>query len=47
MATRAAAHDPQVDKLRFVTNTAQLVQYLHAELDWPVEVDDVEDAFFD
>ena len=47
MATRAAAHDPQVEKLRLITDTAQLVQYLHTELDWPVEVDDVDDAFFD
>ena len=47
MATRAPAQDPQVEKLRLITNTAQLVHYLHAELDWPVEVDDVDDAFFD
>lgn len=47
MASRAAAQDPQVERLRLVTNTEQLVRYLHAELGWPVEVDDVDEAFFD
>jgi hypothetical protein len=47
MATRAAAQDPQVEKLRTITNTTQLVRYLHTELDWPVDVEDVDDAFFD
>lgn len=50
MATRAVAQDPQVEKLRTITNTTQLVRYLHTELDWPVDVEDVEDvdkAFFD
>lgn len=47
MATRAVAQDPQVEKLRTITNTTQLVRYLHTELDWPVDVEDVDDAFFD
>lgn len=47
MATRAAARDPQVEKLRSITDTAELIAYLNAELGWPVEVEDVEDAFFD
>lgn len=47
MATRAVAQDPQVEKLRTITDTTQLVRYLHTELDWPVDVEDVDDAFFD
>ncbi len=47
MATRAAAQDPQVEKLRTITNTTQLVRYLHTELDWPVDVEDVDEAFFE
>lgn len=47
MPARAAAQDPQVEKLRAITNTTQLVRYLHTELDWPVDVEDVDDAFFD
>ncbi len=47
MATRTVAQDPQVEKLRTITNTTQLVRYLHTELDWPVDVEDVDDAFFD
>lgn len=46
MAIRAPAQDPQVEKLRLITDTAQLVRYLHTELGWPVEVEDVDDAFF-
>ena len=47
MVTRSAASDPQVEKLRSITNINQLVGYLHDELGWPVDVEDVEDAFFD
>ena len=42
MVTRSAASDPQVEKLRSITNINQLVGYLHDELGWPVDVEDVE-----
>ncbi|MFM7330795.1 MAG: N-6 DNA methylase, partial [Brachymonas sp.] len=42
-----AASPPAVDKLRTITSIAQLVAYLHDELDWPVDVTDWEEAVFD
>jgi len=49
MATRpgAAQLDPIADKLRQVHTVAQLMQYLHEELGWPVDVDDWEVNLFD
>jgi len=48
MATRPnIALDPLADKLRQVHTIPALVQYLHDELDWPVNVDDWEDNLFD
>lgn len=48
MATRPnTALDPLADKLRQVHTIPALVQYLHDELDWPVNVDDWEDNLFD
>ena len=48
MATRPnTALDPLADKLRQVHTIAQLMQYLHEELGWPVDVDDWEVNLFD
>jgi hypothetical protein len=48
MATRPnTVLDPLADKLRQVHNIPALVQYLHDELDWPVNVEDWEDNLFD
>ena len=42
-----AALAPQAEKLRHLHSIPALVQYLHDELDWPVNVDDWEDNLFD
>lgn len=48
MATRPnAALNPLADKLRQVHTIPELVQYLHDELGWPVNVEDWEDNLFD
>ncbi|MCO5102421.1 MAG: hypothetical protein M9919_00300 [Burkholderiaceae bacterium] len=48
MATQPnPALDPLADKLRQVHTIPALVQYLHDELGWPVNVDDWEDNLFD
>jgi hypothetical protein len=48
MATRPnPALDPLADKLRQVHTIPALVQYLHDELGWPVNVEDWEDNLFD
>ncbi len=39
--------DPLAEKLRTVHTIPELVQYLHDELNWPVNVDDWEDNLFD
>jgi hypothetical protein len=39
--------DPQAEKLRHIHSIPALVAYLHEELDWPVHVDDWEDAVYD
>lgn len=44
---RAVTLDPVVNKLRQVHTIPALVQYLHDELGWPVNVDDWEDNLFD
>ena len=44
MATRAAAQDPQVEKFA-LSPTPRSWCYLHTELDWPVDVEDVDEAF--
>jgi hypothetical protein len=41
------ALDPLADKLRQVNTIAHLMQYLHEELGWPVDVDDWEVNLFD
>ena len=48
MATRTnPTLDPVTDKLRQVHTIPALVQYLHDELGWPVNVEDWEDNLFD
>jgi hypothetical protein len=48
MATRPnAVLNPLADKLRQVHTIPELVQYLHDELGWPVNVEDWEDNLFD
>ena len=48
MATRPnTALDPLADKLRQIHTIAQLMQYLHEELGWPIDVDDWEVNLFD
>jgi hypothetical protein len=48
MTTRPnTALDPLADKLRHVHTIPALVQYLHDELGWPVNVEDWEDNLFD
>jgi predicted helicase len=48
MATQPnTALDPLADKLRQVHTIPDLVQYLHDELGWPVNVEDWEDNLFD
>ena len=49
MVTRLinTALEPLADKLRQISTIAQLMQYLHEELGWPVDVDDWEVNLFD
>ena len=49
MATRERINpqDPLVAQLRRVASIDQLVHYLHDELDWPVDLDNIDDVFFD
>lgn len=49
MVTRPpnTALEPLADKLRQVRTIAELMQYLHEELGWPVDVDDWEVNLFD
>lgn len=48
MATRpSTAPEPQAEKLRQIHTIPALVQYLHDELGWPVNVEDWEDNLFD
>ncbi len=47
MATRVAPQDPLIDRLRGATTITALVRYLHDELNWPVDLDAIDDAFYD
>jgi hypothetical protein len=49
MATRQriSTQDPLVAQLRNTQSVEQLVHYLHDELDWPVDLDNLDDVFFD
>lgn len=49
MATRkrVSTQDPLVAQLRTTQSVDQLVQYLHDELGWPVDLENIEDIFFD
>ena len=49
MATRQriSTQDPLVAQLRNTQSIEQLVRYLHDELDWPVDLENLDDVFFD
>lgn len=47
MATRVAPQDPLIERLRSATSVTALVRYLHDELNWPVDLDAIDDAFYD
>ncbi len=49
MATRQriSTQDPLVVQLRNTQSVEQLVRYLHDELDWPVDLENLDDVFFD
>jgi len=47
MATRVAPQDPLIERLRNATSVNALVRYLHDELNWPVDLDAIDDAFYD
>jgi hypothetical protein len=47
MATRVAPQDPLIERLRSATSITSLVRYLHDELNWPVDLDAIDDAFYD
>jgi hypothetical protein len=47
MATRVAPQDPLIERLRGATTITALVRYLHDELNWPVDLDAIDDAFYD
>ncbi len=49
MATRQriSTQDPLVAQLRNTQSIEQLVHYLHDELDWPVDLENLDDVFFD
>ena len=49
MATRQriSTQDPLVAQLRNTQTIEQLVRYLHDELDWPVDLENLDDVFFD
>lgn len=44
---RVSTQDPLVAQLRTTQTVEQLVQYLHDELGWPVDLENIEDIFFD
>jgi Type ISP C-terminal specificity domain len=49
MATRQriSTQDPLVAQLRNTQSIEQLVHYLHDELDWPVDLENLDDVFFE
>lgn len=47
MPSRVAPQDPLIDRLRRATNIGALVRFLHYELNWPVDLDAIDDAFYD
>lgn len=47
MPTRVAPQDPLIERLRSATSVNALVRYLHDELNWPVDLDAIDDAFYD
>ena len=47
MATRVAPQDPLIERLRSATSITALVRYLHDELNWPVDLEAIDDAFYD
>ncbi|MBG9389005.1 type ISP restriction/modification enzyme [Caenimonas aquaedulcis] len=47
MATRVAPQDPLIERLRSATSITSLVRYLHDELNWPVDLEAIDDAFYD
>lgn len=47
MPSRVAPQDPLIDRLRRATSISALVRFLHDELNWPVDLDAIDDAFYD
>ena len=47
MPSRVAPQDPLIDRLRRATSISALVRFLHDELNWPVDLDFIDDAFYD
>ena len=47
MPSRVAPQDPLIERLRSATSISALVRFLHDELNWPVDLDAIDDAFYD
>lgn len=47
MPSRVAPQDPLIERLRSATSIDALVRFLHDELNWPVDLDAIDDAFYD
>lgn len=47
MPSRVAPQDPLIERLRRATSISALVRFLHDELNWPVDLDAIDDAFYD
>lgn len=47
MNSRVAVQDPLIERLRSATSINALVRFLHEELNWPVDLDAIDDAFYD
>ena len=43
MATRVAPQDPLIERLRSATSITALVRYLHDELNWPVDLEAIDE----
>jgi hypothetical protein len=47
MPSRVAPQDLLIERLRSATSINALVRFLHDELSWPVDLDAIDDAFYD
>ena len=47
MPSRVAPQDPLIERLRSATSINALVRFLHDELNWPVDLEAIDDAFYD